>query len=250
VRLFKTSKALEIAGQAHSSFAAECKAAGGTGVTLTAAELALEAKAEGKRVLAIDTCPLRHLKRDIEDAGFHYLDDVRQLFRPAKEARWKLDPMPRFALLCYPEAASHYLSLDSEGKARMGYAVTAGEEFSAEYNLYGALAFFILHYDLIIVDVANRDKRLMQLFHDACNEVHLMLREDMPGCRTVEDWLTYIERPKAGVVARKIITHADRKNVPGRSDPRGQAIALKPFLAAAQNGRSTAMAASQREVVL
>jgi cellulose biosynthesis protein BcsQ len=223
--------------------------AGGTGVTLTASELALEAKAEGKRVLAIDTCPSRHLKRDIEGVGFHYLDDVRQLFRPAKDARWKLDPMPRCGLLCYPEAASHYLSLDSEGRARMGYAVTAGEEFSAEYNLYGALAFFILHYDLIIVDIANKDKRLMQLFHDASDEVHLMLREDMPGCQTVDDWLSFVERPKAGVVAPVIITHDDRKDVPGRL-AYGDNPLLKPLLAGAQNGRSAMMNLRQQETIL
>jgi cellulose biosynthesis protein BcsQ len=223
--------------------------AGGTGVTLTASELALEAKAEGKRVLAIDTCPSRALKRDIEEAGFHYLEDVRQLFRPAKEARWRLDPMPRCALLCYPEAASHYLSLDSEGRARMGYAVTAGEEFSAEYNLYGALAFFILHYDLIIVDIANKDKRLMQLFHDASDEVHLMLREDMPGCQTVDDWLSFVERPKAGVVAPVIITHDDRKDVPGKLDRWGRSIALSPLLVVAESRHGQRGASVQKAPV-
>jgi hypothetical protein len=157
--------------------------------------------------------------------------------------------MPRCGLLCYPEAASHYLSLDSEGKARMGFAVKAGEEFNAEYNLCGALTFFILHYDLIIVDVGNKDKRLMQLFHDASNEVHLMLRDNMPGCQTVDDWLSFVERPKAGVVAPDIITHADRKDVPGKLDRGGRSIALSPLLVAAESRHGQRGASFQKAPV-
>jgi cellulose biosynthesis protein BcsQ len=208
--------------------------AGGTGVTLTAAELALQAKADGLRVLAVDCCPSRHLKRDIELAGFHYLDDVRQLFRPSKEARWKRDPMPHCGLLCYPEAKAHYLAPNPDGGLQMGYSMLAGTDLQADYHLYGALAFFILHYDVVIVDVANKDKQLMQLFHDASDTVHLLLREDMPNSRAVDDWRNYIERPKAGVVCPDIITLDDRKDVPGTRDKGGNSVALKPYIQAAQ----------------
>lgn len=209
---------------------------GGTGVTLTAAELALTAMAKGKRVLAIDTSPWRCLKEDIEEAGFHYLDDVRQLFRSRSEARWFLDPMPRCGILHYPEASPHYLSLDEYGKPGMGYSVRAAQEGRAAFNLVAAMGFLIQHYDVAIIDVMNKDKRLMLLFYDICDEVHVMLRDDMPHARTVEDWRSYIERPK-GRDDPKIITHSDRKNVRGDLDRWGHSVALKPFIEAAQNWR-------------
>jgi cellulose biosynthesis protein BcsQ len=208
--------------------------AGGTGVTLTAAELALQAKADGLRVLAIDSCPSGHLRRDIEAAGFHYLDDVRQLFRPSKEARWKLDPMPQCGLLCYPEAKVHYLALNPDGGLQLSHSTSPGEYPQADYHLYGALAFFILHYDVMIVDVANKDKRLMQLFHDASDIVHLILREDMPNSHTVDDWRNYIERPKAGVVCPNIVALDDRKDVPYAKNALGRSLALEPIITAAQ----------------
>lgn len=208
--------------------------AGGTGVTLTAAELALQAKTDGLRVLAVDSCPSRQLRRDIEMAGFHYLDDVRQLFRPSKEARWRLDPMPHCGLLCYPEPRAHYLAPNPDGGMQLNYSMTAGDDLNADYHLYGALAFFILHYDVMIVDVPGKDKKLMQLFHDVSDTVHLILREDMPNSRTVDDWRNYIQRPKAGVVCPKIITLDDRKDVPYAKDALGRSVALEPIIAAAQ----------------
>lgn len=208
--------------------------AGGTGVTLTAAELALQAKTDGLRVLAVDSCPSRQLRRDIEMAGFHYLDDVRQLFHPAKEARWKLDPMPHCGLLSYPHGQTQYLAANPEGGLQLNYNTSPGEYPQAEYHLYGALAFFILSYDVLIVDVPGKDQKLMQLFHDVSDTVHLILREDMPNSRTVDDWRNYIQRPKAGVVCPKIITLDDRKDVPYAKDALGRSVALEPIIAAAQ----------------
>jgi Cellulose biosynthesis protein BcsQ len=208
--------------------------AGGTGVTLTAAELALQAKAHGLRVLAVDSCPSRHFRRDIEMAGFHYLDDVRQLFRPSKEARWKLDPMPHCGLLSYPGGQTQYLAANSDGRLESSYNMLAGEDDRADYHLYGALAFFILHYDVMIVDVPNKDKKLMQLFHDASDIVHLILREDMPNSRTIDDWRRYIQRPKAGVVCPEIVALDDRKDVPYAKNALGRSLALEPIITAAQ----------------
>lgn len=208
--------------------------AGGTGVTLTAAELALQAQADGLRVLAVDCCPSRHFRRDIEMAGFHYLDDVRQLFRPSKEARWKLDPMPHCGLLCYPDTNTQYLAANPEGGLQLNYSESPGEHPQAEHHLYGALAFFILHYDVMIVDVPGKDKKLMQLFHDASDTVYLMLREDMPNSRTVDDWHRFIERPKAGVVCPELIALDDRKDVPYAKNALGRSLALEPIITAAQ----------------
>jgi cellulose biosynthesis protein BcsQ len=209
---------------------------GGTGVTLTAAEMALTAMGQGKRVLAVDTSPQRGLKNDIEEAGFHYIEDVRQLFRSRSEARWALDPMPRSAILYYPEAVEHYLSQSINGSLSMGYSSIAAKEARADYHLMRALSFFIRHYDVRIIDVNNKDKRLMQLFYDVCDEVHVMLRESMPHARTVDDWRNYIERPNSKDDP-KIITHSDRKDVRGDLDKWGKSIALKPYLEAAQNWR-------------
>ena len=209
--------------------------AGGTGVTLTAAELALQAQADGLSVLAVDCCPSRHLRRDIEMAGFHYLDDVRQLFRPSKEARWKRYPMPHCGLLCYPDTNTQYLAANPEGGLQLSYSESLGEYSRAEHHLYGALAFFILHYDVMIVDVPNKDKKLMQLFHDVSDMVYLMLREDMPNSRTVDDWRCYIQRPKAGVVCPEIIAMDDRKDEPYAKNALGRSVALEPIMAAAQH---------------
>jgi cellulose biosynthesis protein BcsQ len=209
--------------------------AGGTGVTLTAAELALQAQADGLRVLAVDCCPSRHLRRDIEMAGFHYLDDVRQLFRPNKEARWKRDPMPHCGLLCYPDTGTQYLAANPDGRLQLNYTESPGEHPQAEYHLYGALAFLILHYDVMIVDVSGKDKKLMQLFHDVSDTVYLMLREDMPNSRTVDDWRRYIEKPKAGVVCPEIVALDDRKDVPYAKNQWGRSVAREPIMAAAQH---------------
>ena len=208
--------------------------AGGSGVTLTAAELALQAQADGLSVLAVDCCPSRHLRRDIEMAGFHYLDDVRQLFRPSKEARWKRDPMPHCGLLCYPDTNTQYLAANPEGGLQLSYSESLGEYSRAEHHLYGALASFILSYDVMIVDVPGKDKKLMQLFHDVSDIVYLMLREDMPNSRTVDDWRRYIERPKEGVVCPEIIALDDRKDEPYAKNAWGRSVALEPIIAAAQ----------------
>jgi cellulose biosynthesis protein BcsQ len=207
---------------------------GGTGVTLTAAELALAAMAEGKRVLAVDTSPWRCLKEDIEEAGFHYLDDVRQLFLSLGESRWVCNPMPRCGILYYPETTPHYLSLGEDGMLSMGYAVRAAQDGRAEFNLAAALGSLMHHYDVAIIDVVNKDKHLMQLFYDICDEVHIMLRQDRPHSRTVDDWRSYIERPK-GKDDPEIITRSDRKNVRGDLDKWGNSVALKPHIEAAQN---------------
>ncbi len=209
---------------------------GGTGVTLTAAELALSAMAAGQRVLAVDTSPWRSLKEDIEEAGFHYLDDVRQLFRSLGESRWVCNPPPRGGILYYPEATPHYLSLDEDGGLSMGYAMRAGDDPRAEFNLAAALGSLMHHYDVAIIDVVNKDRHLMQLFYDICDEVHVMLREDMPHARMVDDWRSYIERP-IGNDDPEIIAHGDRKDVRGDLDRWGKSVALKPFIDAAQNWR-------------
>ena len=208
--------------------------AGGTGVTLTAAELAVQAQADGLSVLAVDCCPSRHFRRDIEMAGFHYLDDVRQLFRPSKEARWKRDPMPHCGLLCYPDTNTQYLAANPEGGLQLNYSESPGECSQAEHHLYGALAFFILSYDVMIVDVPGKDKKLMQLFHDVSDTVYLMLRQHMPNSRTVDDWRRYIQRPKAGVVCPEIIAMDDRKDEPYAKNALGRSLALEPIITAAQ----------------
>lgn len=55
------------------------------GGTPTAAELSLDAIAEGQAVLVVDTSPYGLLKDELEAAGFQYLDDVRRLFTPILE---------------------------------------------------------------------------------------------------------------------------------------------------------------------
>jgi cellulose biosynthesis protein BcsQ len=218
--------------------------AGGTGVTLTAAELVLQAQAQGQRVLAVDTSPSRCLKRDIERAGFHYLDDVRQLFRPLQEARWALDPMPSYGILHYPEVRALYLAAAGEGMRQVGYSVAAGQEERADHHLRSAIAFFEAYYDLMIIDVANTDKRLMQLFHDVSDTAHVMLRDDLPQCGSVDDWRSFIERPYGGEQGPHIVLQNDRKHVPFMRDKWGNSFALIPYLEAGQGafryGRASA----------
>ena len=117
------------------------------------------------------------------------------------------------------------------------YAMRAGQEARAEFNLAAALGSLVHHYDVAIIDVMNKDKRLMQLFYDICDEVHVMLCDDMPHARTVDDWRQYIERPM-GKDDPKIIAHGDRKNVRGDVDRWGHSVALKPYFDAVKNWRS------------
>jgi cellulose biosynthesis protein BcsQ len=206
---------------------------GGTGVTLTAAELALTAKAEGLSVLAVDTSPWKWLQADIEEAGFYYLDDVRQLFRPAREARWHLNLMPQCAILYHPEILPVFPTTAAAPGARSGYKPEAGKSEDAAFHLREALDWFDRHYDVMIVDVVNKNKRLMQLFYDVSHEVHLMLRDTSPHRHSIASWREYIERPSALQSYPKIISHKDRQNVPGDLDKWGNSIALKPYLEAA-----------------
>jgi hypothetical protein len=113
---------------------------GSAGVTRTAAELALEAMRDGKSVLAVDTCPMRHLRRDIEEEGFHYLDDVRQLFRPDHEARWKLEAMPKYGMVNYPEEMPVFITISKDPNARMGYRPEAGKDADAAIHLQTSIA--------------------------------------------------------------------------------------------------------------
>jgi hypothetical protein len=138
--------------------------------------------------------------------------------------------MPHCGLLCYPDVNTQYLAANPDGRLQLNYTEGPGEHPQAEHHLYGALAFFILSYDVMIVDVPNKDKKLMQLFHDASDIVHLLLREDMPNSRTTDDWRRYIQRPKAGVVCPEIIAQDDRKDVTYTKNASGRSVALEPII--------------------
>jgi cellulose biosynthesis protein BcsQ len=210
---------------------------GGTGVTLTAAELALTAAAKGKRVAAVDTSPWRCLKDDIEDAGFHYLDDVRQLFKPLAGERWMVHPMPLKALFCYPESQPFYLAHGQDGQLVYALRKRVGEGDKAASRFWRVRQFLERHYDVMIVDVMNKDKRLMQLFYDVSDEVHLMLRDSRPHNRSKADWRRYIERETGSQSGPKVITHSDRNYIRGDVNSAGQSIALKPFIDAVQSSQ-------------
>jgi cellulose biosynthesis protein BcsQ len=215
---------------------------GGTGVTLTAAELAMSAVANGLRVAAVDTSPWRFLKEDIGDAGFHYLDDVRQLFKPVSGERWLLPQMPLRALFCYPESQPFYLSRDDNGRLINAVREPVGEGADAASRFWLVRQFLEQHYDLMIVDVMNKDKRLMQLFYDVSDEVHLMLRDSRPHNRSEADWRAYIEREAMGKSSPKVIVHSDRRHIRGDLDASGKSVALKPFIDEARAYVQTAQA--------
>ena len=207
---------------------------GGTGVTLTAAELALTAMAEGKRVLAVDTSPWRCLKEDIEEAGFHYLEDVRQLFRPLKEARWQLSDMPRYGILHYPKSQPDYVTQLPDGKCQMAFREKAGREPDALFNLWRNVAWFYKHYNLMIVDVAAKDQLLMQYFHNVADEEHVMLRASGAGRFSIGDWCAYIERPEGQNKPPKMIAHGDRNMLATHVDSWSRSTALRSHLEAAR----------------
>jgi hypothetical protein len=95
---------------------------------------------DGKSVLAVDTCPMRHLRRDIEEEGFHYLDDVRQLFRPDHEAWWKLEAMPKYGMVNYPEDLPVFITISKDPNARMGCRPEAGKDADAAIHLQTSIA--------------------------------------------------------------------------------------------------------------
>jgi hypothetical protein len=87
---------------------------------------------------------------------------------------------------------------------------------------------------MMIIDVANTHKRLMQLFHDVSDTVHVMLRDDLPQCGSVDDWQHYIERPDTSEQGPRIVLQNDRKHVPFMRDKWGNSFALIPYLEAGQ----------------
>jgi cellulose biosynthesis protein BcsQ len=218
---------------------------GGTGVTLTAAEIALNAMARRQSVLAVDTSPLRCLKADLEDAGFDYVDDVRHLFLPLAEGRWLTAPLPFCGLFCYPAAAHAYLAKGADGTLDMVFRKEAGEDPDAASRFAMARMFLERNYDEMVVDVVNNNRRLMQLLYDASDEIHVMLREH----QSIEDWRCTIDRPESDTGPR-VIARADRDYFSRDRDSSDRSMLLRPYFTAARNGLDFVQKASGRAVQL
>lgn len=162
--------------------------AGGTVVTLTAAEIALTAMAEGQSVLAIDTSPYRCLERDIGGAGFQYLEEVRRLFRPFKEGRWQLPALPRHAILHHPESQPDFIAMSAHGGCEVAFQEKAGRATDAQFNLWSNIAWINKQYDIMVIDVLNMDRLLMQTFHDS------LFKAGWPSLANLKS-LTYATKP-------------------------------------------------------
>ncbi len=210
--------------------------AGGTGVTLMAAELALKAAIAGKSVLAVDTTFSRDLVEDIQHGGFWNTANVEHLFEPESEAVWEHIILPRCGLVSYPSDSSHRVKTVKDGVTQIVYRERLGRQADAFANLKANIATLGRSYDVMIVDVQNKDKYLMQMFYDVSDEVHLMLRNNPSRFCNLEVWRKYIERPAEADHAPIVIEQADRQDVPSKLDGQGYSKKLRPFLEAARPG--------------
>lgn len=153
---------------------------GEVGVTTRAIELAAKAADEGQRVLAVDTTQTKQTATLLQHKGFHFLDDVRQLFKPLEQARWQLERMPMMGLLCLPEAKSWYRSSlrDAEGAMVFCEDIVGEGDPAAHENLKASLANLAPHFDLMILDVVNKYQTLMAHLYMVSDDVHFMHRAD------------------------------------------------------------------------
>lgn len=175
-----------------------------TGVTVTAAELALQVKRNQWRVLAADMCTDRQLQRDLGMEGFSWLEDVRQLVRPLHEARWRLEAVPRFAFLCYPFEWPRF----SAGQ----YALIKRDD-TALSCLKASIAELSEYYDTMVVDVSFKDRDVMAMVTEVSDEIHLMLRAEGEGS-SIDHWLDYVGLEGTDDLRARIITHDDRGRSP------------------------------------
>jgi cellulose biosynthesis protein BcsQ len=207
--------------------------AGGTGVSLTAAELALKAAAQGRRVLAVDTCLQKALSRDLDPAGFHVIEDVRALFWPLERGRWGLRPMPHRALLCLPFNEPSFISSEEHHARVQVFERLAGEALGAATNLVQTIAELAPLFDVMVVDVQNKNKELMQMFHDVSHEAHVLLRSIPGGAATLEQWRAYIDRTEGTAAGPRVVTGSDRGRTEHTRDWYGRSSVLAELYEAA-----------------
>ncbi|MBC2650491.1 cellulose synthase operon protein YhjQ/BcsQ [Novosphingobium aerophilum] len=208
---------------------------GGTGVSLTAAELALKARSEGQRVLAVDLCQNRQLRRDLSIAGFHQIEDSRQLFRPLCEARWGRSPFPRAALMCFPFSRPSYLSVTDEGRLTLNHEPLIERGPVALQCLEASVRDLSVGFDVMVIDVSTKDRTTMRMVAEVSDEVHVMLRT-VPDFATAGHWYAFIGVADPAALRCEVFTHEDRNRTPAELDQMGRSSALLDFYQAAERG--------------
>lgn len=153
---------------------------GGVGVTSRAIDLATKTVEEGQRVLVVDTTQTKQMATLMQQHGFHFLDDVRQLFKPLEQARWRMERMPQLGLLCLPEARPWFRSSVGNDEGAMVFCneIVQKNNATAHDNLRAALADLAPHFDCMIVDVENKYQMLMSHFYMVSDDVQFMRRID------------------------------------------------------------------------
>jgi cellulose biosynthesis protein BcsQ len=154
--------------------------AGGTGVSLQAAEIALKASNDGLRVLALDLCTQRQLSRDLTFGPFHMDGDCRNLFTRGWRPMWEFYPAkPHLALLAYPFSHGGNRSKAAEGGSSLHFT-TMAVAFSDQWlRISKNLLYVVDDYDMLVIDVPNKDKFLMNLAHMMSDEVHVVRRQNI-----------------------------------------------------------------------
>ena len=183
---------------------------GGVGVTTRAIELAANAAEGGQRVLAIDTTQTKQMATLLQQNGFHYLDDVRQLFKPLEQARWQLERMPKFGLLCLPEARQWYRSSERDDEGAMAFCteiVDSNNAADAHKNLIASLANLAPYFDVLIVDVENKNRALMSQFYKGSDDVHFMRRAQDEADPLAAELAPFLEGRGNTLKVTRIETH-------------------------------------------
>ncbi|MCB2050915.1 MAG: hypothetical protein KDE63_05740 [Novosphingobium sp.] len=149
---------------------------GGTGKTMFTIEQALADKAEGQRVLVIDTCPADTLLMDrLTSLGFQPTGAPATLFDPPTARDWNMtDPHP-YMVVSLPR-----LEKEEWEKA------SSWDGADPMANICAHLAKASQYFDTCHIDVSWRDDRLMQIITGISDTVHYFPRLK-PGS-PVEVW--------------------------------------------------------------
>jgi cellulose biosynthesis protein BcsQ len=149
---------------------------GGTGVSLTAAQLAMQACRDGMSVVAIDTCYQRRLAQDLAPVGFTVIGHIDALFQESGDG----------LALNFTKAALIARFRDEDVPLQFSEKLPWQRE-NAKPNFLQNIARLQRQFDVVVVDVVNKDQDCMAMFSAVSDEVHLMHRT-IPYVGSINDW--------------------------------------------------------------
>lgn len=181
--------------------------AGGTGVTAFALELAGAARAQGQRVLLIDTEWEPVLSERVSRTDYPWLLNYPALFEDLDRTKtnqpWII---ASDAIICMPSRP--HLRAGKIYPRRHEHCVE--EAPLAPLNLRRNLEWLAPQFDIAIVDVENGDLAKMAMFSEISDEIHLIERR-IPEAG-IERWKDLVEDRMPTPLRATIIRHEDMQD--------------------------------------